>query len=102
MDLMVTRRVTPPYIFAWMTYVAPGASKGVRYVPATTADVMLVVPREYVTIQERVAAPVALTLNLSAPGPAFRIEMSNVKYVPASMLVPKGGQMVVWPAPLAL
>src|SRR5450759_924774 len=29
MDLMVTRRVTPPYIFAWMTYIAPGASKGV-------------------------------------------------------------------------
>ena len=84
-DLMVTRRATlklkfelcGSVILALMRYVAPGASDGVRYVPVTTADVMLVVPREYVTTHA-LGAPVALTLNLSVAEPAFWIEMPNV------------------------
>src|SRR5450759_3932334 len=101
MDLMVTRRVATPYIFAWMTYVAPGASKGVRYVPATTADVMLVVPREYVTTNA-LGAPVALTLNLSAAEPSFWIEMSNVKNQPKAKVEQTQASTAVWCAPVAL
>jgi hypothetical protein len=106
-DRMVTRRVRFPLkfelkfsvIFAWMRYVAPGASDGVRYVPATTAEVMLVVPRAYVTTHA-LRAPVALTVNLSAAEPSFWIEMSKVRS--EGPVDPLLTQTADWCAPVAL
>ena len=101
-DRIVTRRATLGLcdaILAWMRYVAPGASDGVRYVPATTADVMLVEPREYVTVHA-LAAPVALTVNLSAAEPSFWIEMSKVRN--EGPVDPMSVKMAVWCAPVAL